>query len=263
MSLTLSTLQRYGDDTTRVEWRGVEIVDEDECASYLADPVGLRLRDAPSVEELANDLRALATTAMESATIEELVTADEGPREPWEVGEAMAECLLQDEVGARWPWNTMRDRRTPRASLPGADLVGFLDRGDGLRLLFGEVKTSWDETAPPGVMTGRSGMIQQLESLVQNDELHFTLLKWLHARCKRTENWDAFVEATGNYVKSRGRAFYLCGVLMRDTRPAEVDLRNRAVALAARVESPTSASLTAWYLPVKATDWLSKATVPS
>ena len=56
----------------------------------------------------------------------------------WEIGEALAECALQSdsEHDVSWPWNTVCDRRTPRASLPGADLVGFLREDEDVFLLF-------------------------------------------------------------------------------------------------------------------------------
>lgn len=70
-----------------------------------------------------------------------------------------------DEHGAVWPWNENRDRKTPKASLPGADIVGFLGSGPDTVFLFGEVKTSSDKDNPPGVMAGRGGLAHQIDSL--------------------------------------------------------------------------------------------------
>ena len=66
-----------------------------------------------------------AFRAAERAAIHAIENSPEA--EDWEVGEALAECALQHDSGreVHWPWNTVRDRRTPRASLPGTDLVGF------------------------------------------------------------------------------------------------------------------------------------------
>lgn len=260
MPLTLQTLQRFGGTVTAVEWRGVELLDGDECSTYLSGPVAGRVRDTQAIDDLVRDLQGLATTSMQAEMIEKLL-ATEGPREAWEVGEAMAECLLEDELGVVWPWNMNRDRRTPRASLPGADLVGFVNRGSGAELAFGEVKTSFDEETPPGVMTGRTGMIHQLEELATNREHHFTLLKWLHARCKGTPLWPSFVEASHRYIQSDGGALFLCGVLMRDTTPSELDLKNRAIAVSAKVNAPAAVHLTAWYVPLKIDTWCHTAGV--
>ena len=50
----------------------------------------------------------------------------------------------------------MRDRRTPRASLRGADLIGFHCENEALFLLLGEVRTSSEKNTPPRVMRGDS-----------------------------------------------------------------------------------------------------------
>jgi hypothetical protein len=254
MPLSLHTLQRYGDATTEVVWRGMELLDEAEVAAYLGSRVAQRVQDAPAVEDLARDLQALATTEMATGTIQDLLLA-EAPPQPWEVGEALAECLLEDELDVAWPWNMNRDRRTPRASLPGADLIGFVDLGNGWELVFGEVKTSSDQATPPGVMSGRSGMVHQLEGLAEDKALHWSLLKWLHPRCKGTESWPLFEGAASRYVESGGKALYLCGALMRDTAPADLDLTNRAVAFSASIAAPMHAHLTAWYVPVPIDRW--------
>ena len=38
----------------------------------------------------------------------------------------------------KFPWNSDRDKRTPKASLSGADLVGFIENGDEVVLVLGE-----------------------------------------------------------------------------------------------------------------------------
>ena len=85
--------------------------------------------------------------------MENLLRAVPGEKS-WTVGEALAECILADDETREicWPWNFVRDRRTPRASLPGADLVGFCKEGGSVFLLFGEVKASSDKSTPPNVM---------------------------------------------------------------------------------------------------------------
>lgn len=117
----------------------------------------VRPRVADSAEGFEPDLRGLATTGMETAFVERLLKAAPVP-ESWEVGEALAECALKVDSGREihWPWNTVRDRRTPRASLPGTDLVGFCRLNGSALLVFGEVKTSSEDAAPPNVMYGGS-----------------------------------------------------------------------------------------------------------
>jgi len=185
VTVPLQLTQCFGQNYGQVKYEGQRVVNAHECHTYLETRVNPRLTDQENVAQVEADLRDLATTDMETETIERLLRST-SPVKPWEVGEAMAECLLEDFYGVIWPWNMERDKRTPRASLPGADLVGFWQEGDDVYLVLGEVKTSEDIHTPPNNMTGRSGMIKQLEGLVHNHKLHFCLMKWLSPRCKGT-----------------------------------------------------------------------------
>jgi hypothetical protein len=187
--------------------------------------------------------------------IEQLICSEPLPQ-PWEVGEALAECLLQERHHSIWPWNSGRDRRTPKASLPGADLVGFYEVSGGATFLFGEVKTSNDRETPPQVLYGRSGMIAQLENLATRIDIHYSLIKWLRPRCRGTPFWPLYQNAMQRYAASNGKDFLLVGCLMRDTPPDERDLGGRGRALARIVENPSIARLHAWYLPVPIRKWL-------
>lgn len=197
---------RVVDDTARFRW-------------YLRDVVRPRIADEASPFEA--DLRGLATTGLETRFVERVLCAVQEPK-GWEVGEALAECALRDDAGreVHWPWNTVRDRRTPRASLPGADLVGFCCREERVLLLFGEVKTSSDGGAPPGVMRGGSGMAWQLEQSSKRLDIQHALLKWLHARCRSRHSRALYKEAVQRYLASEGQELVLVGILMRAPFPA-------------------------------------------
>jgi len=250
----LSYKSSYQGNQGQVVWHGRHSTVETEFDAYLRDKVSKRLFDEEHRIDVEGDLRALATTQMASDTLRQLLRS-EPDKYPWEVGEALAECLLEDEFGLQWPWNMDRDRRTPRASLPGADLVGFITEGGEVRLVLGEVKTSPDPAAPPNLMYGRSGMIHQIDRLATNSEIHWALVKWLHARCKNTSLWQNFQKAIQKYLRSGGHEFILFGILMRDTQPKELDLTNRAVAIAARLRAPCKLELDAWYLPRPIPEW--------
>jgi hypothetical protein len=237
-----------------VAWNGISVDDQAEFNAFLSGPARGRLFDEEQHTQYEADLRALATTEMASDTITRLL-ASEPDKEPWEVGEALAECLLEEERGVKFPWNTERDKRTPKASLPGADLVGLIEDGEEALLVLGEVKTSSDVNNPPQVMTGKSGMIHQLDNLATDISIHNCLLKWLHPRCKDTDLWPLYEKAARKYLASGGRAIKLVGMLMRDTSPNELDLKNRARNLATKVSAPTEVELDAWYLPTPIDEW--------
>ena len=174
---------------------------------------------------------------------------------PWQVGEAIAETVLEAFHGIVFPWNTRRDQRNPKANLQGADLVGISEESQTCRFVFGEVKSSSDVRSPPSVLFGRSGMDQQLERLIDDRDVHFSLIKWLYARIDEEETGPIFDEALAAFVKTHGSYIRLVGVLVRDTSPSERDVSNRGKALGNRVQAPGSVELHALYMPRPKARW--------
>ena len=236
-------------------WEGRVVDHRERFERYVRDVVRPRIAD--EVSSFDSELRGLATTGLETRFVERLLRAVPVPQ-GWEIGEAFAECALRDDSDreVHWPWNTVRDRRTPRASLPGADLVGFYCDGQDVFLLFGEVKTSSDANTPPGVMSGGSGMAWQLEQNATRLDIQHALLQWLYARCRsEPHHLELYRRAVERYLESEGKALLLVGVLIRDTPPSEHDLKARGETLSSRIADPTRVDLIAWYLPVPISDW--------
>lgn len=251
---TLGSAVCYSGHLKSASWEGRHVADAKQFNRFMREVVRPRVSDAASSFE--SDLRGLATTGMATEFVEHLLKAVPEP-EGWEVGEALAECALQRDSGreVHWPWNTVRDRRTPRASLPGSDLVGFYRDGDSVLLLFGEVKTSSDAGTPPNVMNGGSGMAWQLEQSATRLDIQHALLKWLHSRCQSEPYRDLYKKAVARYLKSEGKDLLLVGILIRDTAPSELDLKSRGHALSKKLGTPTRIELIAWYLPVLIAEW--------
>ena len=253
-SFTLDSSVIYSGKAESVRWEGRVVKDEDRFKQYMAEVVRPRIRDEESAFEA--EILGLATTGMETKFVQDFLAAIPD-HEDWEVGEALAECVLSNDAGkiVYWPWNTIRDRRTPRASLPGADLVGFICEVDQIFLLLGEVKTSRDIKTPPGVMRGSSGMTWQLQQNATRLDVQHTLLQWLQARCKEQPFQDFYRIAVARYLQSKGKDLILVGVLLRDTSPSELDLQGRARTLSAQFGLPTRFELLAWYLPSPIDQW--------
>lgn len=189
--VNLNSTITYSGEANPVQWEGRLVEDKVQFTKYMREVVQPRIADEGS--DFDTELRSLATTGMATQFLERLLTAVPDPTN-WEVGEALAECALRDDSGRQvcWPWNLVRDRRTPRASLPGADLVGFYLEDDTVSLLVGEVKTSSDSKTPPGVMSGGGGMAWQLEENAKRLDIQHALLIWLRSRCKEQPFRDLY-----------------------------------------------------------------------
>ncbi len=235
---------------TGTTWTEGEIV---AISSDITDRV-LDLTFERNVAEMLQDLdKTRASSQWLKQFLEEAVSHDVVP---WQVGEAIAETVLKKEHQVIFPWNTKRDERNPRSSLPGADLVGISVEPGGHRLVFGEVKSSSDKSSPPSVVTGKNGMNQQLERLAGDDKLRLSLIKWLFAHVHDQETCSSLKEAFAAFVETRGASVRLVGMLVRDTDPSEDDVNARGRSLGEKVTAPGSVELHAMYIPRPMAEWI-------
>ena len=253
---TLPASVAYAGNEGVARWEGYDVSDKEAFHAFLTGPVADRAQDVDVQEPFEDELKALATTGIGTEFLRQFLAAVPDDRD-WEVGEAFAETILAEDVNREviWPWSERRDRRTPQASLPGADLVGFSRDAEGFVLLFGEVKTSTDLRVPPGVMLGRSGMTWQLENNATHLGVQHSLLRWLRLRCRTAELVAVYRAAVGRYLNSAGKDLLIIGVLLRDTGSDERDVESRARHLGSALDSPTRVEIMAWYFPVAIADW--------
>ena len=248
MSLSFAT-EEYSNCNTCVSWYGTKFNDCKEFNTFLEETVKSRLNDSEGNDRFNNCLRGLDLTGMGRDCLEEVLTAEIIESRDWAIGEALAESFLMESYKVIFPWNMDRDKRNPLASLPGADLVGFIEEKDGFRFLFGEVKTSTEKKSPPQVMLGRSGMKHQLDNLSDNMGIIHQLLKWLSHRLQNEKFMEAYKSSCVNYFNSGCKDVFLLGILIRDTTPNEIDLSGRGKKLRENLSSPTKCHLIALYLP--------------
>lgn len=239
----------YQSEQGCVSWQGHCAQEGDKLNAFLQGPVAARLHDAAGHDALTEHLRGLSLTGMGQEALEEVLTAEVSETRDWAAGEALAEAVLEAQHDVVLPWNTERDKRNPFASLPGADIVGFQRDGESHRLALGEVKCSSEAKWPPQVMSGRSGMTQQPDTLANNLATLCQLLKWLLPRVKNTKYEAAFNDACTRYFNSGKRDLVLFGVLVRDQAVRETDLQARGRGLAGRLQAPSCCRLIALYLP--------------
>lgn len=244
----------YYDQEREVSWQGVCFAGGQAFTTFMSTDVASRVNDEEGNNQYTAHLRSLATTGFAMECLEEILSAEIPEERKWAIGESLAEAYLSRNNNLVWPWNMARDKRTPHASLPGADLVGFEVDGENVKLVLGEVKTSSDTDSPPNVMNGRSGMAYQIENLANNLSKIAQLLKWLLPRCKGTEYEHCFNIAVAQLFRSRNRAITFIGVLIRDTEPNVRDLEGRGRILARIFHAPSFCKLIALHLPCAIAD---------
>ena len=239
----------YSDIDACVSWHGTKFHACGELDVFLNKSVKPRLDDDDGKNDFRNCLNGLNLTGMGKTCLEEILNAEIPESSDWAIGEAFAEAWLIHTYGVVFPWNMERDKRNTFASLPGADLVGFIKDRNGFRFVLGEVKTSAEEKSPPQVMSGRSGMHHQLDNLTDNMSIIRQLLIWLFHRTRNETNIDAFKSSCIKYFNSQFKDIVLFGVLIRDTNPNALDLSGRGEKLREKLSTPTHCQLIALYLP--------------
>ena len=241
---------RYETRDRQASWRGVSMAEGDGFESFMTNDVASRLHDEEGTNEFEAHLRGLASTGFANNSLDEILAAEIPEERDWAIGEAMAEAYLTRQYNVTWPWNMERDKRTPNASLPGADLIGFEINRENVRLVLGEVKASSEKKYPPQVMNSRYGhMGHQIDNLSRNLGLINKLFKWLLPRCKGTKYETSFNAAIILFLKSGNKNVALFGVLIRDTEPNELDLQARGRSLAGTLHAPSTCQLIALYIP--------------
>ncbi|MCA8225096.1 MULTISPECIES: hypothetical protein [Burkholderia] len=251
--LPSSTKQNYKSAEAGVAYLGLCVADEADCIDWLKGPVRKRAYDAEEVAALNDFMRVegFDDTALHAA----LMAPDEQLSEN-DIGEAMAELALQSQLQAIWPTNRRRDMRSVRASLPGADIVGFIPLDDGgYRFLFAEVKTSSDLKVPPAVMYGNKGLEYQLCTLATDWRVLRRLLSYTYSRVRETSLMPVWREAFKRLADEFPTGAELVGVLVRDTTPQAKDVAHHAGALSGKLPNVDCVSLLALYICVPAKNW--------
>ena len=239
---------KYTDPDICVSWHGIEFKACDELDNFFNKTVRPRLDDDKGNKDFRSCLNGLKLTGMGEDCLKEILSAEVPETRDWAVGESLTEAWLMESYGVQFPWNMERDKRNPFASLPGADLVGFIKEKNGFRLALGEVKTSTEKKSPPQVMSGRSGMKHQIDNLTDDMSIVWQLLRWLFFRT-RNEYKQAYESSCKNFFNSQYKDVVLFGILIRDTEPNELDLSGHGKKLRTKLRPPTKCNLIALYLP--------------
>ncbi len=240
----------YENTHASVSWLGLQCADNEHFAGFLKCNTANRLDDTEGSTEFRNHLSGLELTGMGQQSLAAVLNANQPEERAWAAGEALAEAFLEEDKGVVFPWNMERDKRNPFGCLPGADIIGFIDKGENCRFALGEVKSSSEQKYPPQVMSGRSGnMGHQLDTLADDLAIICQLLKWLLPRVKNTQHQSSYDTAAVSFFNSNNKSIAIFGVLIRDTAVNEKDLSVRGTELRKKFVLPTTCNLIALYLP--------------
>ncbi len=229
-------------------------------AARFPNEVKQRLVDYEGTSTLINDFDPVAKTGFDKSALEDIFKLDLGEDPPWRIGEAFAECFLQESHKIRFWHNHLRDMKNPRASNAGADLVGFTDHQGETIFVFGEVKTSEDERSPPEVIYGRTGLKKQIEDLSNSHRARCYLIRYLAFKTRKLPQGDPFAEdfskALTVYMR-RNKRVCLIGVLVRDTVANKNDLKARYDGHAHSTDQDMVITFLGLYVPIEMEKWKS------
>ncbi len=243
---------RYELENDHIQVAGFVAASEEECRQYIAQRVSAKLAEADGTEELRGHLIDLKTTGFDLGGLAGQV--ESAPRvRNWEIGEAFAELVLEDEHEAMFPWPTGFDKRTRKASLPGPDLVG-LQRHSAPRFVFGQVKSSSEQRLPPKVVNLNDDCLRnQMRQLRHGLADQHQLIGWLLVRMRGTEWERAFNEALERYADGD---LWLVGLLVSGGR--DPDPRDLSGICAGIGHEPgrSEMRLFGFYLPFQKHEWV-------
>lgn len=244
----------YNADAAPVIARGY-VYTEAELETARVERLEAVLDDHEGRDYLAELYRGLELTEFGGEKVAEVLEAipQEDHSRGWREGEALAEAWLVDNRQCEFPWPFNRDLRHYRASLPGAELVGFTgEPGEGdVCLAVGQVKTSKEQRFPPQcVNSGDKCLVNQLLQLRDDIHMKNTLLHYLAHRSQGAPWYPKFREAAQRFLNSGQTEIALFGVLIRDVDPRPTDLAGAAARLQSDCPAASRIELSGLYLPV-------------
>lgn len=247
----------YSQEDSYSSYEGV-LFEQSFAENYLRTQVSAKYFDKSGTAILVEEFSDIVDTGFGIEELRNIFQINPNPSS-WKIGECIAACFLEDFRRARFHYNSGRDAKNQEGSLPGADLVGFAELNDETVFLFGEVKTSDSIKSPPHVLHGRFGMICQLENIKNCNKIRSELIRWLSFKVKDQDSTDAFrndfENALKNYLESEKKKQKLVGVLIRETKPNQNDLKSRYETFSKELEPEMFLTLSALYLPIKINDF--------
>lgn len=214
-----------------------------DFVGYMRDRVGPRYRDDEG-DQLLSDVDNTEQVGFDSEVLKATI-----PYIPSRIAEVLAECFLMDRHNVLIPYNRVRDAISLTASPAGPDIIGIVDT----LFVFGETKSSSEIKHPPSVVSGSSGLIEQLNSIKRDKEKRSRMIKWMGHKTMQLEanaSRASWLQAKRQYCESEGRSFMIYGMLVRDTDPDKRDVVRVHDRVSVDIYPSTPLNVMALYIPV-------------
>lgn len=195
-------------------------IDEATLDEYLRGQIKKIIFDIKGTEDLIAELQSTDFSEAQLKNVFSLESQEELLKN-FRIGEALVEILLSEHFSVEFYWNSVRDEANPHSNRTGVDIIGFQRRNGKLNFVFVEVKTSYDEDAPPSVVYS---LTKQLEELASHNHISKNAIRCLGFKAKAEGFIDQFREALSEFLAKR---YVVAGGLVRDTSPNELDVKNR------------------------------------
>lgn len=241
----------------RKNYRGL-VLKSKHFQEYLSTRVNSKFYDYKGTLLLESSLTSVDTTGFNFKVLQSPFDSEEIPVD-WKIGEKIAECFLEDYCNSIFPYNDSRDAKDSNSSLPGTDMVGFVEIENKPLFLFGEVKTSDQEKYPPSVIYGNDGLKTQLDELGKNPKKRKELIKWFgHKFTLLADNdvhknmWTSAVIA----YFTPSNEFKISGMMIRGTVPNKRDLESTFTNVILNMGGETYFELISLYIPIKKSQYV-------
>jgi len=225
---------------------------------HFPNEIRKKLIDYQGTLDLVKSFETVANTDFDKTVLEEIFSLKTSKMPAWRIGEAFGEFFLQENFRVRFWYNHLRDLRNPNASDAGTDLVGFVDSSGDTLFVFGEVKTSEDQSSPPNVVYGRTGLRKQIDELCNNERTVGNLIRYLGFKVRGLRQDDPFYQdfhrALGVYIKKKKR-IHLFGLLVRDKACNNNDLQKRYDEHEHSTHRDMIIKFLGLYVPIEMGDW--------
>lgn len=254
MPTPFSSIAVYEFNKGHIACSAFDIKESSSCERWLKDDVAKRVYDEPLKQEFQETVNGIASEGFNIDILQQYANLPDSQATEGDIGEGIADLFLTERQNYHLPPHRRRDLRTPKGSLPGADIAGYVEELGVELFVFGEVKASGQDIAPPSVMTHTNeGMPAQLIRLATRIDIRRQLLFYLQTRAKGTPLWDRHTAAMTSLASGK---YKLVGVLVRSTAPRNADVDGPASKLQSGIPDSQACSLYVLHTGLDTADWL-------